>query len=271
MQGPVSVRTLLRSPAASEPLLWREFLPGVPVSPVLPGALRLFRNDLEEADLPFRDGAVFMSSSLRDVLDVSSEALYTDLKWNGEKGRAVGILLHQVMLMAALEARRSGAAALGWRLAVPDEMAQEGRERLAETLRDPGGPGLPGKRPSPAGKEPPVAFASGKRRPGRLFPLLLPGGDPGRLHGAGSGSRHGGSVPLPAGAGGGGARLPAAPWGCTICCCPPCCARPGSSRRISALWRIRRFRRDLADLQTLLERARRDPAALRQARYGLDA
>jgi hypothetical protein len=31
------------------------------------------------------------------------------------------------------------------------------------------------------------------------------------------------------------------------------------------------FQRDLADLQTLLERARRDPAALRQARYGLDA
>lgn len=270
MQGPVSVRTLLRSPAASEPLLWREFLPGVPMSPVLPGALRLFRNDLEEADLPFRDGAVFMSSSLRDVLDVSSEALYTDLKWNGEKGRAVGILLHQVMLMAALEARRGGAAALGWRLAVPDEMAQEGRERLAQLLRTLADTvSAESAVPLPA-KAPAVSFGSESAALGAYFRLCSPE------------ESRGGFMVLDLGADTAdlslflrgrdqAVRATQLPLGLHYMLLPALLRRPEILRDDFGYIPQPDFQRDLADLQTLLERARRDPAALRQARYGLDA
>ncbi len=131
MQGPTLVRTLITNPARSRDLLRREFLPAVPVSALLPTASRIFRNIPGESPLPFEDGIVLMSSDLQDVLSIPSGALYTCLKWEEEKGRSVSLCLHQIMLMAALQARSDGAATLCWRFSVPDEMARAGRERLA--------------------------------------------------------------------------------------------------------------------------------------------
>ena len=131
MQGPTLVRTLITNPARSRDLLRREFLPAVPVSALLPTASRIFRNVPGESPLPFEDGIVLMSSDLQDVLSIPSGALYTCLKWEEEKGRSVSLCLHQIMLMAALQARSDGAATLCWRFSVPDEMARAGRERLA--------------------------------------------------------------------------------------------------------------------------------------------
>ena len=130
LQGPTMVRTLMNNPALSRDLLRKEFLPAVPVSALLPTASRLFRNVPGAAPLPFEDGIVLMSSDMQDVLSIPSDALYTCLKWEEEKGRSVSLCLHQIMLMAALQARSDGASSLMWRFSVPDEMAREGRERL---------------------------------------------------------------------------------------------------------------------------------------------
>ena len=270
MQGPVTVRTLLRSPAVTEELLWREFLPAVPVSALLPGALRIFRNDLTGDDLPLRDGAIFMSSSLRDVLEVSSEALYTDLKWNGEKGRAARLYLHQVMLMAALQARCTGAATLRWRTTLPEEMPPEGRQRLADLFRSLAGTvaeesGIP----LPA-KEPPAAFSSESGALGAYFRFCSPD------------QTRGGFMALDLGADTAdlslylrgreeAVRSLQLPLGLHNMLLPALLSRPGILEEDFGYLQDPLFRRDLSDLQALLERARRDPAALRQARYALDA
>ena len=130
MQGPVMVRTLLNNPASSRDLLRREFLPAVPVSALLPTVSRIFRNVPGAAPVPFADGIVLMSSDLEDLFSTPSDAIYMSLKWEEEKGRSGFLCLHQVMLMAALQARFEGASALSWRFSLPDEMAKEGRETL---------------------------------------------------------------------------------------------------------------------------------------------
>ena len=179
--GQSPLRTLLRNPAASEELLWREFLPAVPLSPVVPGALRIFSNsalagaaDAADAAVPFRDGSILLSSSLRDVLETPPDALYTDLKWNAEKGRAARMYLHQLMLLCALQAREAGAESLSWRAAVPDEMAESGRENLvalllalADQVSWESGLPLPLKGS-------PVAFASESAALGAYFRLVAP-------------------------------------------------------------------------------------------------
>lgn len=130
LQGPTLVRTLLNNPALSRDLLRKEFLPAVPVSALLPTVSRIFRNVPGAAPLPFEDGIVLMSSDLKDVFSIPAGTLYTCLKWEEDKGRSVSLCLHQIMLMAALQARYDGASSLSWRFSVPDEMAVSGREKL---------------------------------------------------------------------------------------------------------------------------------------------
>ena len=270
LQGPVSVRTILRSPAAAEDLLWREFLPAVPVSALLPAALRIFRNEPGAGDLPFRDSCVFMSSSLRDVLDVPPEALYTDLKWNGEKGRSVRLCLHQVMLMAALQARLAGAASLGWRAALPDEMASEGRDRLAdlfhslaEKIRDESGLPLPPKAP-------PVLFAPESSALGAYFRFCSP--DNARC----------GFMTLDLGADTAdislflrgreaAARTCQLPLGFHNMLLPDLLRDPDLIGSDFGFIPDPLLQEDLAAFRAVLDRARSDAAALRQARYALDA
>lgn len=130
LQGPVMVRTVINNPLSSNELLRREFLPAVPVSALLPTVSRIFRNTPGSSPVPFADGTILMSANLQDLLSTPSDALYTCLKWEEEKGRSGYICLHQVMLMAALQARTDGADNLSWRFAIPDEMAHDGRENL---------------------------------------------------------------------------------------------------------------------------------------------
>lgn len=130
LQGPVMVRKILNNPVTSQELLRREFLPAVPVSALLPTVSRIFRNSPGTSPVPFSDGTILMSANIQDLLTTPSDALYTCLKWEEEKGRSGYICLHQVMLMASLQARIDGADSISWRFAVPDEMAHEGRENL---------------------------------------------------------------------------------------------------------------------------------------------
>ena len=198
MHGPVLVRTLLNNPASSRDLLRREFIPAVPVSALLPTVSRIFRNAPGAAPVPFADGIVLMSSGLEDLLSTPSDAIYMSLKWEEEKGRSGFLCLHQVMLMAALQARFEGAPALSWRFSLPDEMAKEGRDTLMNlflslsenVLRESGYP---------------LTGADGG------LPLLRRRRYPRRLHGAGSGRLHGGYLPFPARTGAGCPYLPDSP------------------------------------------------------------
>lgn len=132
LTGSVTIRTLLRHPLHSRQVLRDEFLPAVPVTPILPSAARIFRNTLNQSPVPFVDGSILMPSSMEDLNDIDSHSLFTSLKWSSEKSRSSELCLHQVMLMTALQARLSGATSLSWRLAIPDEMAFDGKQTLAQ-------------------------------------------------------------------------------------------------------------------------------------------
>lgn len=275
LQGAGLVRCLLRCPSASEELLWREFMPAVPLAPILPGALRIFRNTpfasgSAESPVPFRDGSIFLSASLRDVLEVPPEALYTDLKWNEEKGRASGLYLHQLMLLCALQARCGGASSLGWRAAVPDEMAPGGREKLTEMLtelalrvsRESGLPLPP--------KAAPASFAPESSALGAYFRLCSPE------------ETRGGFLLLDLGADtadislflrgrDAAVRSCQLPLGIHYMLLPSLLRRPAILTEDFSFLPDPVFQQNLASLRSVLENARTSAAHLRQARYALDA
>ncbi len=277
LQGAGLVRCLLRCPSASEELLWREFMPAVPLAPILPGALRIFRNTPfaggepgQGSPVPFRDGSIFLSASLNDVLQVPPEALYTDLKWNEEKGRASGLYLHQLMLLCALQARCGGASTLCWRAAIPDEMAAGGRERLANMLT---GLAIQVSRetalPLPQ-SAPPVAYASESSALGAYFRLCSPE------------ETRGGFLLLDLGADTAdislflrgrdhAVRTCQLPLGIHYMLLPSLLKKPSLLAEDFSFVPDPALQRDIAALRALLESARTSAPALRQSRYALDA
>ena len=270
MQGPTLVRTLINNPAASRDLLRKEFLPAVPVSALLPTASRLFRNVPGASPLPFEDGIVLMSSDLQDVLSIPSGALYTCLKWEEDKGRSVNLCLHQIMLMAALQARSDGAASLLWRFSVPDEMAKEGRERLtalftslAEKVCEESGFTIPDKQPL-------VTFAAESSALGAYFRLCA------------SEDTRGGFMVLDIGAciadislflrGREQAiRTCQIPLGIHYMLLPSLLRDPGLLQRDLGFIEDPAFRRDLSMLEQTIRNAKADSAALRHSRLALDS
>ena len=134
LNGTVMVRTLLRHPQKTPDILRDEFLPALPVTPIFPAADRVFRNAANQDPVPFVDGTILMPSSLSDLTDIEAENLYASMKWGSGKGRSSDLCLHQVMLLAAFQARVSGAGSLCWRFAIPDAMAADGRFALTGHL-----------------------------------------------------------------------------------------------------------------------------------------
>ena len=270
MQGPTLVRTLINNPAVSRDLLRKEFLPAVPVSALLPTASRLFRNVPGASPLPFEDGIVLMSSDLQDVLSIPSGALYTCLKWEEEKGRSVNLCLHQIMLMAALQARSDGASSLLWRFSVPDEMAKEGRERLtalfsalAETVCRESGFDIPDKQPL-------VTFAAESTALGAYFRLCA------------SEDTRGGFMVLDIGACTAdislflrgreqAIRTCQIPLGVHYMLLPSLLRDPGLLQRDLGFIEDPSFRRDLTMLEQTIRNAKADSAALRHSRLALDS
>ena len=269
LQGPTLVRTLLNNPAASRELLRKEFLPAVPVSALLPTASRVFRNVPGAAPLPFEDGVVLMAADLQDALSIPSGALYTCLKWEEEKGRSVTLCLHQIMLMAALQARYDGASALLWRFAVPDEMAREGRERLvslfsslAETVCAEAGF-------APPEKQPPVTFAQESSALGAYFRFCA------------SEDTRGGFMVLDIGACTAdislflrgreqAVRTCQIPLGVHYMLLPSLLRDPDLLERDLGFIADPAFRRDLSLLRQVLRNAGAEPSALRHSRLALD-
>ena len=269
LQGPTLVRTLLNNPAQSRDLLRKEFLPAVPVSALLPTASRIFRNVPGEAPLPFEDGIVLMSADLQDVLSIPSGTLYTCLKWEEEKGRSVALCLHQIMLMAALQARYDGASSLSWRFAVPDEMAKAGRERLAalfaslaEQVRAESGFGLPDRIP-------PVTFATESSALGAYFRFCA------------SEDTRGGFMVLDIGACTAdislflrgreqAVRTCQIPLGVHYMLLPSMLRDPEMLRRDLDFIQDPACRHDLDLLEQIIRNAKADPSALRHSRLALD-
>ena len=270
LQGPTLVRTLLNNPARSRDLLRKEFLPAVPVSALLPTASRLFRNVPGAAPLPFEDGIVLMSADMQDVLSIPSGALYTCLKWEEEKGRSVTLCLHQIMLMAALQARSDGASSLLWRFAVPDEMAKEGRERLAalftslaEEICKESGFAVPDKQPL-------VTFAAESSALGAYFRLCA------------SEDTRGGFMVLDIGACTAdislflrgreqAVRTCQIPLGIHYMLLPSLLRDPGLLQKDLGFIRDSSFIQDLGLLSRIIQNAKADPSALRHSRLALDS
>ncbi len=269
LQGPTLVRTLLNNPAASRDLLRKEFLPAVPVSALLPTASRIFRNVPGAEPLPFEDGIVLMSADLRDVLSIPSGALYTCLKWEEEKGRSVVLCLHQIMLMAALQARSDGASSLLWRFSVPDEMAKEGRERLVSLFS-----GLAEKVCLESGftapdNAPPVTFAAESSALGAYFRLCA------------SEDTRGGFMVLDIGACTAdislflrgreqAVRTCQIPLGVHYMLLPSLLRDPEMLEQDLGFIQDPAFRQDLSLLTRILRNAKADPSALRHSRLALD-
>ena len=269
MQGPVMVRTLLNNPAVSRDLLRREFLPAVPVSALLPTVSRIFRNVPGAAPVPFTDGIVLMSSTLEDLLTTPSEAVYTSLKWEEEKGRSGFLCLHQIMLMAALQARFDGSPSISWRFSIPDEMAREGRESmmrlflsLAEKVHRESGFEIP-----PEGL--PVAFASESSALGAYFRYCAPD------------DTRGGFMVLDLGACTAdislflrgreqAVRTCQIPLGIHYMLLPSLMKDPEMLFRDFSFCPDESFRRDLSLLTRALSAARTNPVSLRRARVALD-
>ena len=270
LQGPTMVRTLLNNPAQSRDLLRKEFLPAVPVSALLPTASRIFRNVPGAAPLPFEDGIVIMSSDLQDVLSIPSGALYTCLKWEEEKGRSVSLCLHQIMLMAALQARSDGASSLAWRFSVPDEMAKAGRERLialftslAQKVAEESGFAFPDRIP-------PVTFAAESSALGAYFRLCA------------SEDTRGGFMVLDIGACTAdislflrgreqAIRTCQVPLGVHYMLLPVLLRNPALLRQDLGYIQDPSFCQDLALLEQVLHNAKADPSALRHSRLALDS
>lgn len=270
MQGPTLVRTLLNNPALSRDLLRKEFLPAVPVSALLPTASRLFRNVPGAAPLPFEDGIVLMSADLQDVLSVPSGTLYTSLKWEEEKGRSVILCLHQIMLMAALQARSDGASSLAWRFSVPDDMAKEGRERLIALFSSLSDQVNRESGFSAPEKQPPVTFAAESSALGAYFRLCA------------AEDTRGGFMVLDIGACTANislflrgreqaVRTCQIPLGIHYMFLPSLLRNPDMLQQDLGFIEDPSFRRDLALLEQIIRSAKADTSALRHSRLALDS
>ena len=272
MQGPVMVRTLLNNPAASRDLLRREFLPAVPVSALLPTVSRLFRNVPGASPVPFADGIVLMSADLEDLLSTPSDAIYTSLRWEEEKGRSGFLCLHQVLLMAALQARFEGASALSWRFSLPDEMAKDGRESLMNlflslsdaVLRESGYPLSVGDPPVP-----PVSFASDSAALGAYFRFCAAEDTRGGFMVLDLGSCTA-DISLFLRGREQAVRTCQLPLGVHYMLLPALLRDPELLARDFGFCPDERFLRDLSLLSRALSDARTDPVALRRARVALD-
>lgn len=86
----------------------------------------------------FTDGCICLPETLETLAALDAAQLRTGLKWraDGESVRARRLLLHQVMLGAALTAVMEGAKSIAWRATVADEMGDEGREALLGMLKE---------------------------------------------------------------------------------------------------------------------------------------
>lgn len=113
--GSCMVRTLLdggAAPLAEEFIAPRAETAAMPLCAVLTG----------EGSKPVLDGRRYVPESIEEAINCRQPLYSVSLSWRGDEtsARARELLMHQIMLEVALEARRRGATSLTWRLAMPE-------------------------------------------------------------------------------------------------------------------------------------------------------
>lgn len=132
LQLPNLLKVLLYGGKAAN--IGEEFLPARPLGPVLPGAVELFSQVEEPA--PLIDGHLLMPEGCASLASRDARTIFAAWKWNVDEASRLArrLMLHQAMLMASLAAATHGATAVGWRVALPEDMAGEGRRDLWQTV-----------------------------------------------------------------------------------------------------------------------------------------
>lgn len=125
---PALVRTLLRG-GRSAPMA-QEFLPDSPLPAVWPAAAELF----SDGSAPLTDGHMLLSSAET----IPEKSLIYDLKWGVDvlSRRARRLYLHQLMMSVSLSAALLGAPSISWRVALPEDMTEQGRRGLLEDVAE---------------------------------------------------------------------------------------------------------------------------------------
>lgn len=110
------------------------FLASLSLDSVVPTAVLL--NGPGEA--LFTDGYAFCPATMQDAAEADAAMLRARLKWrsDAESVRARRLLMHHVMLTAALKAVYAGARSAAWRFSIADDMGDEGREALLDAARE---------------------------------------------------------------------------------------------------------------------------------------
>lgn len=129
MEGQPLTRVLVAPADIAEDTLLRSLQPAdvTPTAAILTGP----GNEL------FTDGCAFRPADVKSLAEYDPAMLWARLKWRCGNAdvRARRILLHQVMLHAALTAAAAGAEHISWRLTIADDMGDDGREAMLDTMR----------------------------------------------------------------------------------------------------------------------------------------
>ncbi len=88
-------------------------------------------------DVPLTDGFVYQPESFLQLSEADEHQLVTGFKWRSDSTgtRARRLLLRQLMTDTALTAFLQGASSLSWRVAMEDDMGEEGRLAMLEAVQ----------------------------------------------------------------------------------------------------------------------------------------
>ncbi len=108
------------------------FLGGLTPASIVPTAVVL----TGPGERLFVDGYAYRPGSLQALAAMDETLLRSRLKWRSDVDsvRARRMLLHQVMLGAALTATAAGATSVSWRLTIADDMGDEGRMAMLDAM-----------------------------------------------------------------------------------------------------------------------------------------
>ena len=114
LEAPCLLRTLL---SGGDAPIAEEFIAPTDIASVLPTCLLLSGDGSQ----PLTDGRLFTPEEPAGVLNARYTLLSGSLSWRGDAtgSRARELMLHQIMLQAALAALLRGATSVSWRLALP--------------------------------------------------------------------------------------------------------------------------------------------------------
>ena len=88
-------------------------------------------------DVPLTDGFAYQPESILQLSEADERQLVTSFKWRSDSTgtRARSLLLRHLMTDTALSALLQGASSLSWRVAMEDDMGEEGKRAMLEAVQ----------------------------------------------------------------------------------------------------------------------------------------